>query len=356
MKVMYLASSTPEMENLELEREITAMQRRVQGSAGDDARFIFLPDVKLEEVGLELTKQRPDVLHISVHGDRAGLWFGTQDGRSVNLTAQALIDLLPLDHRPRLIVLNACESMPVAKALAFLPLVAIGTTAPITNQAAIASATLLYDRLLSGATIESAYRAMDALVRTLEEQRTSLELFCSVPGLENTVLHRSPQIVAKLPSGRRAMTKHKITALIGLAGCPPDTTQVTFFTDDPSFLTEDEDLEGELTEVVRDAVRGGEMWTEELWEGNGDFRIAACGITGSGRTFSSSAMLSDALEHYASVTPSPEAYRAELPEVLAFLRDRLGAGLADWQPPPATTSALPDRQPAKGRARRRTRS
>lgn len=332
MRVLYVASRSLTMESLELEREITALQRRVdQAGRGGQVHFTFLPDLCLEDFALELARQRPDVLHISVHGETAGLSFATQEGDPVDLSGDGLLALLPHDHLPKVVLLNACNSQSIAERLSSAPLVAIGTTQPITNRAAIASAAVLYDRLLYGASIAAAYGAMQAVVDSLDRGNTSIKMFAPDEMLLSAVLFRGPRIVAKLPSGMKSVTKSRVYAHVGLTGCPPDTTQVCFFTDDPSFVVGKEELEIELSEIVRDMPRGGEVWTEP-WNSEGDYRIAACGITGGGETFSASALLSNALEYYANVAGAPEAYREMIPDALKFLRTRSGAGLADWEP------------------------
>ena len=337
MKVLYIASSTPELESLELEREITNIQRRLDTGSLETGRFVFLPRVTFEEFAMEVTKHRPDILHISVHGTKAGLWFGTEDeNRLVELQSEALLALLPRDHLPKLVLLNACNSDQVAKALAALPLVAIGSTAPITNQAAITSASVLYDRLISGATIKEAFAAMQGVVKTLQHGGAQVSIYANRDELLDYVPHRPPRLVARLPSEAKIFGKTSVNIEIGVLGCPESTTQIVFFTDDPSFLRNkrkaDEDLEGDLTEVIRDCPRQGEIWTETSWQANGDFRVAACGIQGGGSTFSVSARVSDALELYVKLTKAPKSYMARLPKVLTFLRTRSGAGLADWKP------------------------
>jgi hypothetical protein len=330
MKVLYLASRTDEVTTLELEREITALQRSVHTSLVDAVSFTFLPNVKLEQLAIELVRHRPDVLHISVHGNQSGLWFATEFGKYVELTAGQLIDLLPAEHLPRLILLNACDSEKAAEELSRLPLVAIGSTAPITNQAAIASGMIMYNRLLNGFTIAAAFRAMDATVSSLARKDTALRLCCAHPGLEKQALLRVPQVAARLSSERRPVGRYGVSAYIGLVGCPASTTQVCFFSDDPSFIKEEASLEETQTEVIRDIPRGGEVWTETVWTVDGDFRVAACGITGNGDTFSSSTMLSDALLRYSSLAAAPQSYLSVLPKALQFLRENRGDGFADW--------------------------
>lgn len=354
MKVLYVASQAPEGESLELEREITALQARLPSTIVEAAQFTFLPDVKLEDFVLEISKYRPDVLHISVHGSKGGLWFGTSDGRAVELLACDLKEILPPNHRPKLILLNACDSDKIAEYLGQFGMVAMGTTAPITNQAAITGATTLYDRLLRGSTIRSAFLATDAFVRTLEEGKLAFRMFSADPELPNAILYHVPQIVAKLPSDQSTFNKKgdAVRIYIGLNGCPPSAGQVVFFTDDPSFIKDDEDLENGLTEVIRDQPRRGEVWTETTWEVDGDSRVAACGLTGSGETFAACSSIADALERYVQITEAPQPYLDALPAVTKFLRDRDGSGLRDWKPYQPRTPGLPPGQSVRPRIRK----
>lgn len=329
MKVLYLASRTEDATTLELEREITAIQRMAHTSSVDNVQFTFLPNIRLEQIGTELIRIRPDVLHISVHGSDAGLWFATEFGQEVELTAARLVNLLPPEHLPRLVLLNACQSEKAAAELARLPLVAIGSTAPITNQAAITTGSIMYNRLLNGSTIEEAFRAMDATVSSLARADTALCIFAPNSELTNQRLLRVPQIAAKLP--KKFLGKFGVSAYVGLVGCPSGTTQVCFFTDDPSFISSSKSLETTQTEVTRDIPRGGEVWTETLWTGDGDFRVGACGITGEGNTFASSGMLSEALVRYASLVDAPPAYQIALAKAVRYLGDNRGDGLGTWK-------------------------
>ncbi|MBY2937197.1 CHAT domain-containing protein [Rhizobium leguminosarum] len=144
------------------------LQQQLSESFSDVIKTIFLPDITIEELPIARSKHRPDMLHAAVHGSRAGLWFAKQafddsERQLVNLSGQALADFLEPDDPPRLIFLNACESSQVAKSLADRGFLAIGTTAPITNQAAIAATRLLYHRI-NGRHISESFRAMDSLV------------------------------------------------------------------------------------------------------------------------------------------------------------------------------------------------
>ena len=73
--------------------------------------------------------------------------------------------------------------------------------------------------------------------------------------------------------------------------------QVVFFTDDESFIREDEDdIESDLCLVVRAKPIRGIIWSEFGWNGSGDFPIYACATTSAGQSYSVSSTLCEAIE------------------------------------------------------------
>jgi hypothetical protein len=91
-------------------------------------------------------------------------------------------------------------------------------------------------------------------------------------------------------------------------GCPANTFQVIFFTDDKRFVlneptSEKSDaafLAGELCQLVRDTPRRGIIETDDVWPTAEEFRIFACGTTSGGRTFTVASTICTALKDYAA--------------------------------------------------------
>ncbi|MBB5986598.1 CHAT domain-containing protein [Sphingobium lignivorans] len=339
MRILYVASQTDESETLALEREITDVQRQLSQTSLRAADIEFLPDITIEALPIELSRTKPDLLHISVHGEREGLWFAKEAFRGqpkqfVRLAAERLYAFLDPDKPPKLVFLNACNSHQVAEVLAERGIAAIGTSAPITNHAAAAASRLLYERLLGGRSIAEAFEAVNALAQTIDDDRVKLHLFMPA-GLDagTLALHRVVKLAARLSSEAVVKPGKPVAIQLGVIGCPAETSQVVFFTDDLTFISQNNKstLEEDLCEVIRDNPRRGEIWTEVDWRADGDFRGAACGITAAGRTFAVSGMLIDALESYARMSsPSPE-YLDLLAQAVDLLRTYDGAGLASWQ-------------------------
>jgi hypothetical protein len=107
-----------------------------------------------------LLQVKPHVLHFSGHGStRSQLLLEDDDGNPVHVEKEALVNLvgiIPGDLR--LVVLNACDTEPVAEALVQHVACAIGMREPIGNDAAIAFAAAFYQALGFAEPVATAFR------------------------------------------------------------------------------------------------------------------------------------------------------------------------------------------------------
>lgn len=323
-----------------IEKEITELQRHFLAVDGEAVSLFAYPQLPVEDLPLEINRLKPDVLHISAHGDTNELELANADGMLVKLTGEMLVAFLNFPKAPRLVYLNSCNSEQLAAHLVEVVDFAIGTTQPISNRTARASALLFYDRLLTGATIENAYLAGRASIKALQDASSTLHVRKGA-NEKTERLHLIPQLVAKFEDDEFEPSKHGAYFVeIGLFGCPANTSQVVFFTDDESFISDDdeddEEDDEEVGEEVRLAcdlcrvVRGGPIrstvWCYESGEYWGDFRGFATAVDGAGHSFSVSSTLCEALEAYfrvfaEDVEPMPEGAR----EAIARLRKMDGA-------------------------------
>jgi len=117
--------------------------------------------IKLEEEhGLGVDRFRrflftkdPHVIHFAGHGEREGLVL--QDD---NLDAKVLVDLVADLDNTRLVVLNACYTLPLAQELAqYVPFV-IGTQGPIPDSTATVFAHDFYVGLSAGKSVEKSFK------------------------------------------------------------------------------------------------------------------------------------------------------------------------------------------------------
>jgi hypothetical protein len=325
MRVLYVASNPFGSDSLRLEREITELQGRLSAASGEPLSFIFLPGLAVEELAIAVGRHRPDILHISAHGDHDILSLADGDGETVELDARRLGELLDDQALPTLIYLNACNSHQIAEDLSKLVKMVIGTTASISNRAARAGAVTFYERLLQGRSVESAFRASRAVIEIIESSQTSSKL-CFQGGLDPSaiIMHNVPRIVAKFaeyPPKRSKSGNYNLE--IGITGCPKSTIQVVIFTDDTSFADESSSLEESLCSICLDRPARGEIWLDHSWNVDGDFKIYACGVTNTDTHFVATSMICDALElHYRSKlqTTNLQEIEPRILEAITMLR------------------------------------
>src|SRR5262245_26494190 len=113
MRVLFIASA--KQESLMIEREITLLQQRGLSAADEAVTFHCLPDMSVEALPLERSRNRPDVSHITAQGTKAGIEFANSSGDAVVLSPANLLSLLHPEHPPKLIYLNECDSSDAAK-------------------------------------------------------------------------------------------------------------------------------------------------------------------------------------------------------------------------------------------------
>lgn len=330
MKVLFIASK--DHETLMIQQEITLLQRRALAAPGEDVTFHFLPNVAVEDLPLELSRHRPDVLHISAHASAKGIEFANSSGHPVLLTADHLLSLLHPEHPPKLIYLNGCTASKLAARLLRRAHLAIGSTAQITNRAAMAAAVVFYDRLITGLSVQQAFDAAQATVRAIGADKVSADLQArSNVDPERLRLYHVPRIIAKFASPPSDKDGDFFFEF-GLLGCRHDTVQVVFLTDDESYnLSRGKHLESDLCLVVRDRPTRGMLWSNwNAWYAYGDFVIHACATTSAGRCYSVSSTLCEAIEaKFALIDDLPtDQLLSSVRSSLARLHSEDGSGLS----------------------------
>jgi hypothetical protein len=329
MNVLYVASRGATETSLMLEREITEIQTRALTSSPDVPRFTFLPDLPLEELPMALSRERPDVLHISAHGERDALTLAATDRDPIPLSGALIRTLLSPDKPPRLVYLSACNSSDIAKELTTVVPMAIGTTAPISNRAARAGAVLFYNRLIQGSSVRKAHEAASSLIEAMDGGNTTSVLHAQ-DGIEpdHERLHHVPRIAARFTRKEVKVDEDgQYQFYVGVAGCRPDTTQIVIFTDDASYITNERDLEIDLCLVLRGTPVRGALWSDQEWGADGDMRLFAAGVTAGGDTFALSSSLCQALEEGAR---SQDRQPLKPPQLTSFRRALDQLRRNDW--------------------------
>jgi len=303
MKLLYIASNRPAPGNLDLEAEITELQRlaAAASSSGEQVDFVFLPSCTLDRFAHEIERHRPDVLHISGHGSRPAIELLNSSGQPEHLDANRIRDLIGRDSGIRLVYISACESTDIAKALTGVVSMAIGTTARIADSTAREAAVLFYRRIFEGKTVFEAFGASRALMGGQHNNDASAALH-AVGGTDpaTTRLYTKPRLLARFVGTKTTPNQKKEFGLdFGLAGCPATTVQIAFFTDNTEFINpESASFADDLCWISRDEVSKGIVWESAACVSDGDFRLVACALTADGRTFSVCSSICDALYTY----------------------------------------------------------
>ena len=302
MKVLFIASNPNGEVSLDLDREITELSRHYLTASDDPPMFMFLPKLSVEELQSAVLRFRPDILHISAHGEKEYLRLSDGDGNHVKITAKMLRAFLPPDYAPRLVYLSACDSNEIAIKLVdsgAVPM-AIGTTTSISNRAAVASAVSFYGSLLSGLGVEDAFNASRSLIEALTDSKATAKIHGHNSANSMELSLSIPHLIADFDGRPRRSKKDDHYSLrLGVKGCPSSTIQVIFFTDDESFIKDDDTYENDLSLVVRSMPVNGILWAPEdvYWRATGDHRLFAAGVKAGGGGFVLSGTLAEAIEN-----------------------------------------------------------
>jgi TPR repeat protein len=160
---------------LQLDAEVRKIRKRVStATRRDDLEFDTHWAARPGDLVQALGETRPRVVHFSGHCGHAGLVLvGSEASRGHNVDGSALAQLFaayPGDIR--VVVLNACLSLPQAEAIAGVVGCAIGTGSEITDDAAIAFSSAFYRAIAFGDSVQAAFdRARAALALEHFEER-----------------------------------------------------------------------------------------------------------------------------------------------------------------------------------------
>lgn len=320
MKLLYVASNPDAQESLALEREITVLQQKLIAQRGlSNIQFLPYPKIDVDEFSTTLSQVRPDILHVSAHGHEEGIAFSDPDGEEQYISMDNFVDLLrAIDPRPKLIFLSACSSSGIAKELAKLKQVVpftLGITTAIENGWARQTAVKFYEWLARGSTVQQALEIARPGLRIAAKGKVDLELsvadgfdatstrfseplrlLCCFPKLEKRRMEgKTLKGIQLRPNGTS-----EFDIELGIAGCPPDTRQVSFFIDDQTLY--DDNPPGELAWITRKQPNdGGEIWIDDVNDyvlTTSDFRIHAAVTTSGNEAGIALGSICDGLKRY----------------------------------------------------------
>lgn len=145
---------------LRLDEDVREIRERVEQADNHDAlEFNYRLAARTDDLLRALRKTRPQVVHFSGHGESDGLVLVSADGLRPRLVPAAVLVRLFEHFRGdiRVVVLNACFSLPQAQAIAQTVGCAIGTRRAISDEGAITFGASFYRAIASGESVQGAF-------------------------------------------------------------------------------------------------------------------------------------------------------------------------------------------------------
>jgi hypothetical protein len=160
IKILFLSSNPCEDRPLDFGREVRGIVEAIRKSPRRDAlEFVTEWAVRTGDLQGALLLHEPGIVHFSGHGqDGEGILLEDQHGAQRAVDGATLRELFTILRRSiRVVVLNACESLPTIEAFRDIIDYTIGMSAPISDPAAMLFAEAFYGALASGAPVADAF-------------------------------------------------------------------------------------------------------------------------------------------------------------------------------------------------------
>ncbi|MEM7392780.1 MAG: sigma-70 family RNA polymerase sigma factor [Verrucomicrobiota bacterium] len=158
--IVVLAANPVDTSRLRLEEEVREIEEALR-RAPHRGKFkaVCRWAVRSEDLRRAFLDHPPNLVHIAGHGaGDNGLVIEDRNGHAKSVSTQALAGLFELENSIECVLLNACYSSVQAKAISQHIEYVIGTTAAITDEAAIVFSTGFYDAIGAGKSYNKAYQ------------------------------------------------------------------------------------------------------------------------------------------------------------------------------------------------------
>jgi hypothetical protein len=296
MKISFIASQP--VDRMRWDRELAEILSALNGATVD---YAFVPTASLvfEDLQAHVAAHRPQILHITAHGESERLTLTRQDGGVASIGAAYLREIFG-KNPPQLVFLSACNSGEIAQQLVPIVPFVVSCSREINHREARHAAVSLYRALAQGSAIGPAYSLAREALKVLTDE---VELLLSVAegaDAEREVLFRAPRLAVDFEDRFNARDGDGNCVLrLAAVDCPADVRQVVFFSDDESLMGDGETQET-LAHVVRARPRDGVIRDERVWRTKFNIRFFAVVIDSSGNPSLLSTTLRDGLEELVS--------------------------------------------------------
>jgi hypothetical protein len=175
-KILFLAANPEDTESLRLDEEIRAIQKKIRmADFRDSLEFVVRGAARRDDLLEALNEVRPNVVHFSGHGSKAGEIYLEDDQKTANpISKEVLADLFRVanDHKNiKLVILNACYSKKQAEEIVKSVDFAVGMSRDVPDEAARVFAASFYSALGYGKSIQNAFEQGKHTIRAPEDPR-----------------------------------------------------------------------------------------------------------------------------------------------------------------------------------------
>jgi hypothetical protein len=193
--ILFLASNPKDSSKLRLDEEIRAIQERIRAAEFRDSfELVSRWAVRPLDVLQALNEIRPHIVHFSGHGTKnCSLILDDADGTAKAVADSAIAALFKnMKDDIQIILLNACHSEDLAKALSAHIGCSIGMSSTIGDEAAITFASSFYGALAFGRTITQAFEQgrVALMLQGIHEEDTPKLFSCD--GASDKILTTKP--------------------------------------------------------------------------------------------------------------------------------------------------------------------
>ncbi|MCA9634484.1 MAG: CHAT domain-containing protein [Myxococcales bacterium] len=163
LRILLVSASPSSERRLRVDREHREITARIRGARHRDRVDVEpLSAARFEDLRTALMQHKPHVLHLSCHGEEDGslvLESSTGEGSRIIPPRNLLMLLRAVGDELRLVVVNACHAVAVAREIPTIGALSVGIREAIHDDEAIDFSVAFYEALAFGQPVEAAFEA-----------------------------------------------------------------------------------------------------------------------------------------------------------------------------------------------------